>query len=122
MMAANWEIVVAAASEVDATVVVHYSGDANGVTLRGELRGPYCERAHTLPAQFPFRLIASTATKPNTLAAEALVTDPCNWSEELPHLYRARVEAVRGGEVVDEYHGEIGIKRTREARNFDGIK
>ena len=35
---------------------------------------------------------------------------------------KGRAEAVRGGEVIDEYHGEIGIKRTREARNFDGIK
>lgn len=112
-----WEIVVADASEVEATVVVRYRGDASGVTLRGELRGPYCELAHTLPADFPFQ-----AAIGDPGAAVAMVTDPCCWSKELPHLYRARVEAVRAGEVVDEYHGEIGIKRTREARNFDGIK
>jgi beta-galactosidase/beta-glucuronidase len=70
-----------------------------------------------LPADFPFRAVSDDRE-----AAQATVTDPCCWSEELPHLYRARVEAVRGGQVIDEYHGEIGIKRTREARNFDGIK
>jgi beta-galactosidase/beta-glucuronidase len=112
-----WEIAVAEASEVEATVVVRYREDASDVTLRGELRGPYCERAHTLPADFPFRAVSGDRG-----AAQATVTDPCCWSEELPHLYRARVEAVRGGQVIDEYHGEIGIKRTREARNFDGIK
>jgi len=117
MSSEAWEIVVVDASEVEATVCVRYRGDAGGVTLRGALRGPYCERAHTLPADFPFRTVAGDSS-----SAEAIVTDPCNWSEELPHLYRAHVEAVRAGEVIDEYHGEIGIKRTREARNFDGIK
>jgi beta-galactosidase/beta-glucuronidase len=117
MISKAWEIMVADASEVEATVRVQYRGDASGVTLRGELRGPYCKRAHTLPADFPFQTVAG-----EPISAVALVTDPCCWSEELPHLYRARVEAVRAGEVVDEYHGEIGIKRTREARNFDGIK
>ena len=55
-------------------------------------------------------------------AAEAVVTDPCLWSEELPHLYHANVEALRGDVVVAEYHGEIGLRRTSPAKNWDHIK
>ena len=114
----DWEILVVDVSEVEATVRVRYRGEAaETILLRGTLRGPYCERAHTLPADYPFR---ATATGGTTI--EAIITDPCPWSEEVPHLYRAEVAALRGGEVVAEYHGEVGLRPTRPARNFDHIK
>lgn len=116
--AKDWEILVVDVSEVEATVRVRYGGEAaETVSLRGALRGPYCERAHTLPADYPFRVLtASVAT------AEAVITDPCPWSEEVPHLYRAEVAALRGGEVLAEYHGEVGLRPTRPPQNFDHIK
>jgi hypothetical protein len=84
--------------------------------LRGTLRGPYCELAHTLPAEFPFRNLGPGPPA----AAEAVVTDPCLWSQELPHLYQADVEALRAGQVVAEYHGMIGLRRTNST-HFDEI-
>jgi hypothetical protein len=113
----DWEVTVADVSEVEARVRVRYRGASDdSILVRGTLRGPYCERAHTLPADYPF----SNAT--TEAAAEAIVTDPCLWSEELPHVYQAAVQAVRGGEVVAEYHGVVGLRRTSPARNWDHIK
>jgi hypothetical protein len=37
-------------------------------------------------------------------------------------LYQAHVEAVRGDLVLAEYHGEIGLRRTSPAKNWDHIK
>ncbi len=114
----TWEISVREVSEVEAKVLVRYSGTVGApIFLRGTLRGPYCEKTRTLPAEYPFRGVVV-----GEMAVEAVVTDPCWWSEELPHLYRAQVEAVCGHDVVDKYHGEVGLRRTRPARNFDGIK
>ena len=114
----DWEILIIDVSEVEATVRVHYRGaTAETVSLRGTLRGPYCERAHTLPADYPFRTLPS-----NVPTAEAIITDPCPWSEEVPHLYRAEVAALCGSDVLAEYHGEVGLRPTRPPQNFDHIK
>ena len=118
MTHATWQISATDVSEVEAKVLVRYRGETDEpIVLRGTLRGPYCERAHTLPADYPFRELGGEQA-----AAEAVVTDPCLWSEELPHLYQANVKALRGDIVVAEYHGEIGLRRTSPAKNFDGIK
>jgi hypothetical protein len=118
MMPADWEISVSEVSEVEAKVLVRYRGETDEpILLRGTLRGPYCKLAHTLPADFPFRQLSG-----DQRTAVAVVTDPCLWSEELPHLYQAHVEAVRGDLVLAEYHGEIGLRRTSPAKNWDHIK
>lgn len=122
MTHATWEISATDVSEVEAKVLIRYRDTTDdAIVLRGTLRGPYCERAHTLPADYPFRDVSDVETALEA-AAEAVVTDPCLWSEELPHLYQANVEALRGDAVVAEYHGEIGLRRTSPAKNFDGIK
>jgi hypothetical protein len=119
----DWEVHVIDITEHEATVRVAYRGEGSenaallGIVLQGALRGPYCELAHTLPADFPLRALQGSSP-----TAEAMITDPCMWSEELPHLYRAQVAAVRAGEVVAEYHGEVGLRPTRPPKNFDHIK
>jgi hypothetical protein len=119
----DWEVHVVDITEHEATVRVAYRGEGSensalqGIVLQGMLRGPYCERAHTLPADFPLRALPG-----GTPTAETMITDPCMWSEELPHLYRAQVTAVCGGEVMAEYHGEVGLRPTRLPKNFDHIK
>ena len=122
MTRATWEISAADVSEVEARVLVRYlEKTLEPIVLRGTLRGPYCERAHTLPAQYSFRDVMQ-AEGPAEATAEAVVTDPCLWSEEMPHLYQANVEALRGSVVVAEYHGVIGLRRTSPAKNWDHIK
>lgn len=115
MKSDGFTIEVGEVSDLEARVVVRYASD--GIRLRGRLRGPYCKKAHTLPADYPLSQIGE-----HDAAAEAIVTDPCAWSPELPHLYRVEVEAVRGDEVVAVYNGELGLRRTSPARNWDHIK
>ena len=104
------ELEVGDVSNMEARVYARYRPVAGErIVLRGTLRGPYCERAHTLPAEYPFRDLGRGD------AAEAVVPDPCLWSAELPHLYHAEVEAMRGEEIVAEFRGPIGLRRA--ARN-----
>lgn len=114
----DWEVSVTEVSDLKATVRVRYCGDLNGpLAVRGMLRGPYCDNARTLPADFPF-----SDRQGSEPVAEAVVTDPCLWTEELPHLYQVQVAAVRGDEVVAEYHGVVGLRRTSTRPNWDHIK
>ena len=108
------EITVGDVNDVEARVYARYSAPASDavvetepITLHGTLRGPHCEMARTLPAVFMFRGVPSAS--PPT--AEALVTDPCAWSHELPHLYQADVVAQQGDQILAEYHGTIGFRR-----------
>ena len=109
------ELEVGELSNMEARVVARFcpaAGDGQGererILLRGTLRGPYCELTHTLPAEYAFRDVGPG----EAAAAEAVVPDPCMWSPELPHVYHADVEAVRSGQIVAEYHGQIGLRQT----------
>ncbi len=107
------EITVGDVNDVEARVLAKLkaSGDAAAaaetVVLRGTLRGPVCDLARTLPAEFAFRSMPGAAPP----AAEAYVPDPCVWSPELPHVYHADVEARQGERVVAEFHGPIGFRK-----------
>jgi hypothetical protein len=112
------QITVGDVNDVEARVFATLKAigvDAGSVTpepiaLRGTLKGPICNVAHTLPAEFEFRPVQG-ATLP---AAEAYVPDPCVWSPELPHVYIVDVEARHGERVVAEYHGPIGFRKSAE--------
>jgi hypothetical protein len=116
-MPASIQIFARDISDVEGHVFARYLGpgtaapsdvDNESVLLRGTLRGPYCETAHTLPAEFRFRDLSPRQTG----LAEAIVPDPCIWTDELPHLYRADIEARKGDRIVAEYHGMIGLRRS----------
>jgi hypothetical protein len=116
------EIYVGEISDMEARVSARYRPGVDEalhgqepIVLRGTLRGPYCERARTLPAEFAFRDLGPG--QPGV--AEAVVTDPCLWSPELPHLYDADVEAVRGEQVVAAFHGRLGLRRTASQQGDD---
>ena len=113
-MTAEIEIILGDVTDMEARVFARYRG-ADHVILRGALRGPFCEKGRTLPADFAFR----NSTPPQAGSAEAVVTDPCLWSPEMPHLYRVNVEAVQGERVVAEYHGTIGLQRLAPRRPVD---
>jgi hypothetical protein len=114
-MPSEIQIFVGDVNNVEGRVYARYTGPAAGgqehaghqpIRLRGTLRGPYCERAHTLPAEFTFRDLGPKKTG----LAEVIVPDPCTWSHDLPHLYQADVEVYRGETVLAEYHGRIGLR------------
>ncbi|HEX5471161.1 MAG TPA: hypothetical protein VFW73_04710 [Lacipirellulaceae bacterium] len=119
-MSSEIEIILGDVSDVEAHINArfrsrdHMAGSER-VVLRGGVRGPYCESSHTLPAEFAFRDIG-TADVPQ---AEALVTDPCLWSPELPHMYHVDLEALAGERVIAEYHGTVGFRRLSPRRPVD---
>jgi hypothetical protein len=114
-MAESIEIIVGEVNDIEARVYARYVGsddeNATGndqVVLHGTLRGPFCETARTLPAEFAFHNL--NQAQPPT--AEAVVPDPCTWSPELPHLYEAVVEARQGVDTIAKFQGMIGLRRS----------
>jgi Glycosyl hydrolases family 2 len=108
-----FEIQIGDVTDMEARVLARYTG-AERVSLRGTIRGPYCESARTLPATFAFQ-----QSRDQEGEAVAIVTDPCLWSAELPQLYHVDLEAVAGERVVAEYHGTIGLRRLAPRRFVD---
>src|SRR5215813_1945525 len=106
------EITVGDVTDIEARVIARYVGPSADIRLQGTLRGPFCERARTLPAELAFHKTGDASGE----TAEAIVPDPCMWTPEMPHLYQADVEALRGSEIVAEYHGPVGLRRLAPRR------
>jgi beta-galactosidase/beta-glucuronidase len=113
------EISINDVDDVEACIVATYV-DSQGsvqngpVTMTGQIRGPYCDGSRTLPAKIEFR----ASKRRDAVQVEAILPDPCLWSLELPHVYHVEVEARRAGQLVAEYHGQIGLRRS-QARQRD---
>ncbi len=112
-MSSHIEITVGDVTDVEARVLARYIGPATNVKLSGTLCGPFCEKAKTLTAELVFQQAG------NSPQAEAIVTDPCMWTPELPHLYEADIEVRRDGKLIDEYHGPVGLRRLAPRRPVD---
>ena len=112
-MPSSIEITVGDVTDVEARLIARYTGEESDVVLSGTVRGPFCDRAQTLTAELVFLPLGS-ATE-----VEAIVIDPCMWTPDLPHLYQADIEAHRGDELVDEYHGPVGFRRLAPRRPVD---
>ncbi len=76
-------------------------------TLSGSLSGPECQYAQTLPARFDFVDRGPGAS----ILAAATVPDPCYWTPQMPHLYRATVSLMRDGKVVGSAVRVVGMRR-----------
>ncbi|MCI0362187.1 MAG: hypothetical protein L0211_27215 [Planctomycetaceae bacterium] len=77
-----------------------------GWSLSGQVRGPRCLHAQTLPVSEPF---VDQGPGP-TLASRALLPDPCFWSPDLPAIYDVTIDLVRRGEVVATTRRELGLR------------
>jgi hypothetical protein len=75
-------------------------------SLTGLLVGPECQYGHTLPIRYPF--VALRRDRPPL--AEAFIAEPCFWSADMPHLYRAEIEVRRGQQVVERVERWFGIR------------
>jgi beta-galactosidase/beta-glucuronidase len=113
------EILTGDVTDMEASVIARLQGAGDGTELRGTIRGPFCENSRTLPAEIPFRALKTVDTAAAMVEAEALVTDPCLWSPELPHIYQVDIEAVCDARIVAEYHGTIGLRRLSPRRPVD---
>src|SRR3954471_1359581 len=118
-MQSELEILTGDVTDMEARVIARYHVGDEGTTLRGTVRGPYCENSRTLPAEFPLRPLQRNDAALKMIEAEAFVPDPCLWSPELPHVYEVNVEALCDGRTVAEYHGTIGLRRLSPRRPVD---
>ena len=82
-----------------------------GCALIGRVVGPTCEYSQTLRATIPFAPRRPPAAPgPSPLLTEAIVPDPCFWSQELPFLYAAEIELRCGGELLAAVTRSFGIR------------
>jgi hypothetical protein len=81
-------------------------GELTDCTLHGYVYGPHCEHAHTLPARFPLQDLGPGPT----LLARAIVTDPCIWTNDLPHVYEVHFELRRGNHVLARGQRILGLR------------
>jgi hypothetical protein len=89
--------------------------DDAGLSLVGQVRGPRCLHAQTLPLTSP---LVDLGPGP-TLLARALVPDPCFWSPDLPAIYDVTVNLLRGTELVASTRRELGFRSLGvRGRNF----
>jgi hypothetical protein len=74
--------------------------------LTGQIRGPRCRIAQTLPLTAP---LVDLGPGP-TLLAQALVPEPSFWSPELPAIYDVTVQLQCGQQVVATAQRQIGLR------------
>ncbi len=77
-----------------------------GLLLSGEVRGPRCLYSQTLPSSYPLKDVGPG----QTLLSRAMLTDPCYWSPQTPHIYDVRVELRQGSDVVASETRQIGLR------------
>jgi hypothetical protein len=81
--------------------------------LEGDIRGPECRLATTLPATA--RLVDLGPPPPGVaarrLVARAVLTEPAFWTPELPNLYRLEGRIRAGDAVVGTFGGLVGLRR-----------
>lgn len=81
-------------------------------TLRGQVRGPFTTRGHTLPSTSGFLELPEQGF----LLSHARVVDPCTWSPDSPNLYDVTMELRRNNDVVEVEKRRIGIRDLRPQR------
>lgn len=77
-----------------------------GLELGGTLNGPSCLYADTLPSTIKF--IDQGPGK--SLLARVVLPEPCFWTPDMPHLYRATVELRRQGQALARAQRDVGIR------------
>ena len=82
------------------------AGNREGLTLVGEIRGPFCRHAATLPLRVPL----VDCGPGETILAKATLTEACFWSPDLPAIYEAHISLLRGQEVIATAQRQIGLR------------
>lgn len=111
-MLENLEVFFGDANNAEARVYARLpaAGLPGNCVLTGRVVGPTCEYSRTLPAAIPFLKQRRTDADGNTLLLEAIVPDPCFWSQELPFLYRAELELRSGDQALAAFDRGFGVR------------
>ncbi len=78
-------------------------------SFRGNLTGPYCQYARTLPATFS--VPACVCLPGISHLTQQIITDPCFWTPQLPYLYHFEGEVKLADETVQSWSHTIGFRR-----------
>ncbi len=102
-------------SESSARVFLQFPENVVVRSFTGTLKGPQCNYARTLPADFSFSCINSKnqaeVTGIQCPLYSAQVIDPCYWTAELPFLYDLQVSLVtEDGQQLDQTT-QVGLTR-----------
>jgi len=86
-------------------------------SFRGDLIGPHCKYARTLPATFsvsPCECLPGISNR-----TQQIITDPCYWTPQLPYLYNFEGEMKLADETVQPWSHTVGFRRWEvEGRNL----
>src|SRR3954454_21595882 len=80
--------------------------DDAGLSLTGQVRGPRCLHAQTLPLTAPLTDLGPGPT----LLARAVIPEPSFWSPDVPSIYDVTVQLRRGTQTVAQTRREIGLR------------
>jgi len=87
------------------------------VSFSGNLIGPHCQYARTLPATFsvpPCECLPGISNR-----TQRIITDPCYWTPKLPFLYNFEGEMKLADETVQSWSHTVGFRRWEvEGRNL----
>jgi len=86
-------------------------------SFRGNLIGPHCQYARTLPATFsvpPCDCLPGISNR-----TQQIITDPCYWTPQLPYLYNFEGEMKLADGTVQSWSHTVGFRRWEvEGRNL----
>jgi len=83
----------------------------------GNLIGPHCQYARTLPATFSVPPCEGLPGVANS--TQRIITDPCYWTPQLPYLYNFEGEMKLADETVQSWSHTVGFRRWEvEGRNL----
>ena len=99
------DIFFGATSVVESQIYVRALA-ADGVSLSGCVRGPFCAHADTLPSEFSLQRLDREYSD----VLRAIVADPCFWTPESPFLYDVTLNLQADGCTEETLHRQIGIR------------
>ncbi len=77
-----------------------------GWRLTGDIYGPQCRRSHTLPARYTFE----DQGPGSSFLAQAILPDPCFWSDQVPSLYQATWQLSPPQETTIQQQALLGLR------------
>ncbi|MCG8450684.1 MAG: hypothetical protein MI725_14030 [Pirellulales bacterium] len=83
--------------------------DADVVRIAGRLRGPVCDFARTLSADYGIQQLPNREDQ--TSLAQILIPDPCYWTPQLPFQYDLQVEWQNESGAICEQTTNVGLRR-----------
>jgi len=78
-------------------------------SFQGNLIGPYCQYARTLPATFSIPPCECLPEISNS--TQRIITDPCYWTPKLPNLYQFEGEMQLADEAIQSWSHTVGFRR-----------